>query len=38
MKGNPRYAIVRADRFCPRALERNYNLKCIGSLQRICKY
>ena len=27
-----RYAIVRADKFCPRALERNYNLKCIGSL------
>lgn len=27
-----RYVIVRADRFCPRDLERNYNLKCIGSL------
>lgn len=27
-----RYVIVRADKFCPRALERNYNLKCIGSL------
>lgn len=27
-----RYAIVRADKFCPRDLERNYKLKCIGSL------
>lgn len=27
-----RYALVRVDKFCPRALERNYNLKCIGSL------
>ena len=27
-----KYAIVRADKFCPRALERNYKLKCIGSL------
>ena len=27
-----KYAIVRVDKFCPRALERNYNLKCIGSL------
>ena len=27
-----RYAIVRVDKFCPRDLERNYNLKCIGSL------
>lgn len=27
-----KYSIVRADKFCPRALERNYNLKCIGSL------
>ena len=27
-----RYAIVRVDKFCPRDLERNYKLKCIGSL------
>lgn len=27
-----KYALVRVDKFCPRALERNYNLKCIGSL------
>lgn len=27
-----KYAIVRVDKFCPRDLERNYNLKCIGSL------
>lgn len=27
-----RYVIVRVDKFCPRDLERNYNLKCIGSL------
>ena len=27
-----RYSIVRADKFCPRDLERNYKLKCIGSL------
>lgn len=28
-----KYAIVRADKFCPRDLERNYKLKCIGSLR-----
>ena len=28
-----RYAIVRVDKFCPRDLERNYKLKCIGSLR-----
>ena len=27
-----RYSIIRVDKFCPRDLERNYNLKCIGSL------
>lgn len=28
----PKYAIVRVNKFCPRDLERNYKLKCIGSL------
>lgn len=28
----PRYSIVRVDKFCPKDLERNYKLKCIGSL------